>query len=153
MQAHSEKLSLAERIEYFSDWYRAKRAVALCQRYVRVLRDRALKKKCIHGEVQVLNVSDLKNAESAIICDAQIKAFKEVIEVLQKMKQENTDPDSRVFARQRKTNMKTSSSLYKLDPFLDGNGILRVGGRLRRASLTEDVKFPSSCLETATSPS
>lgn len=124
VQAHSEKLSLAERIEYFSDWYRAKRAVALCQRYVRVLRDRALKKKCIHGEVQVLNVSDLKNAESAIICDAQIKAFKEVIEVLQKMKQENTDPDSRVFARQRKTNMKTSSSLYKLDPFLDGNGIL-----------------------------
>ena len=124
VQAHSEKLSLAERIEYFSDWYRAKRAVALCQRYVRVLRDRALKKKCIHGEVQVLNVSDLKNTESAIICDAQIKAFKEVIEVLQKMKQENTDPDSRVFARQRKTNMKTSSSLYKLDPFLDGNRIL-----------------------------
>lgn len=72
----------------------------------------------------MLNVSDLKNTESAIICDAQIKAFKEVIEVLQKMKQENTDPDSRVFARQRKTNMKTSSSLYKLDPFLDGNGIL-----------------------------
>ena len=90
----------------------------------------------------MLNVSDLKNAESAIIRDAQIKAFKEVIEVLQKMKQENTDPDSRVFVQQRKTNMKTSSSLYKLDPFLDGNGILRVGGRLRRASLTEDVKFP-----------
>lgn len=90
----------------------------------------------------MLNVSDLKNAESAIICDAQIKAFKEVIEVLQKMKQENTDPDSRVFARQRKTDMKTNSSLYKLDPFLDGNGILRVGGRLRRTSLTEDVKFP-----------
>ena len=87
-------------------------------------------------------VSDLKNAESAIIRDAQIKAFKEVIEVLQKMKQENTDPDSRVFAQQRKTNMKTSSWLYKLDPFLDGNRILRVCGRLRHASLTEDVKFP-----------
>ena len=79
VQAPSEKLSLAERMEYFSDWYRAKRAVALCQRYLRVLRDRALKKKCIHEEVQVLNVSDLKNAESAIIRDAQIRAFKEVI--------------------------------------------------------------------------
>ena len=90
----------------------------------------------------MLNVSDLKNTKSAIIRDAQIKAFKEVIKVLQKMKQENTDPDSRVFAQQRKTNIKTSSSLYKLDPFLDGNGILRVGGRVRRASLTEDVKFP-----------
>ena len=142
VQARSETLSLAERIGYFSDWHRAKRAVALCQRYLRVLRDRALNKTCIHGEVQVLDVSDLKNAESAIIRDAQIKSFKEEIEVLQKMKQENTDPDSRVFAQQRKTSMKTSSSLYKLDPFLDENGILRVGGRLRRASLTEEVKFP-----------
>ena len=38
--------------------------------------------------------------------------------------------------------MKTSSSLYKLDPFLDVDGILRVGGRLRRASLADDIKFP-----------
>lgn len=58
------------------------------------------------------------------------------------MKQENTAPDSRVFAQQRKLNMKMSSSLYKLDPFLDVDGILRVGGRLRRASLKGDVKFP-----------
>jgi len=33
-----------------------------------------------------------------------------------------------------------SSSLYKLDPFLDVNGILRVGGRRTRASLTDDTK-------------
>lgn len=38
--------------------------------------------------------------------------------------------------------MKTSSSLYKLDPFLDVDVILRVGGRLRRTSLTDDIKFP-----------
>ena len=31
-QAHSEK-----RVEYFSDWFRAKRAVVLCQRYIRLL--------------------------------------------------------------------------------------------------------------------
>lgn len=36
-QAHSEKISLAKRVEYFSDWFRAKRAVALCQRYIRLL--------------------------------------------------------------------------------------------------------------------
>jgi len=29
-QADSKKLTLQEGIEYFSDWYRAKRAVALC---------------------------------------------------------------------------------------------------------------------------
>ena len=141
----SEKRSLVERVEYFSNWYRARRAVALCQRYVRILRDLVLKnhkKQCIHEKKQVLDVSNLKNAEHAIIRDVQIKAFKEEIVVLQKMKQENAAPDSRVFAQQRKLNMKMSSSLYKLDPFLDVDGILRVGGRLRRASLKGDVEFP-----------
>ena len=33
----SEKISLAKRVEYFSDWFRAKRAVVLCQRYIRLL--------------------------------------------------------------------------------------------------------------------
>ena len=140
--AHSEKLSLTKRVEYFSDWFRAKRAVALCQRYIRLLRDRALKNQRSHAEVQRLNTSDMKDAECAIIRDAQIEAFEEEMVVLQKMKQENADPDSRVSAQQRKANMKSSSSLYKLDPFLDVNGILRVGGRLTRASLTDDTKFP-----------
>ena len=106
------------------------------------LEDRVLKKQCSHEEVQGLDVSDLKSAECAIIRDVQIEAFEEEVTVLQKMKQENADPESRVFAQQRKASMKTSSSLYKLDPFLDADRILRVGGRLRRASLTDDIKFP-----------
>ena len=40
VQAHSKNLNLADRVEYFSDWYRAKRAVALCLRYFRCLKDR-----------------------------------------------------------------------------------------------------------------
>ena len=60
---------------------------------------------------------------------------------LKKLKQEDFDPDSRVFVQQRKANIKTCSSLYKLDPFLDADGILRISGRLRRASLSDDVKF------------
>ncbi|CAB4033304.1 Hypothetical predicted protein, partial [Paramuricea clavata] len=35
-----------------------------------------------------------------------------------------------------------TSSLYKLDPFVDDKGILRVGGRLKRANLSENHKFP-----------
>ncbi|XP_078382421.1 uncharacterized protein LOC144665122 [Oculina patagonica] len=141
-QTHSEKLSLAERIEYFSDWYRAKRAVALRQRYIRCLRDRVHKKQGSQEETRQLKVSDLKSAECEIIRTTQKKAFKEEIAILQKMKQESTDPDSRDFAQQRKVNMKTCSSLYKLDPFIDEDGILRVGGRLRRASLADNIKFP-----------
>ena len=58
------------------------------------------------------------------------------------MKEEGSDTESRVFAQQRKANMKTCSSLYKLDPFVDVDGILRVSGCLRCASLAEDIKFP-----------
>ena len=86
-QAHSEKLSLAKRVEHFSDWFRAKRAVALCQRYIRFLKDHVLKKQCSQEEVQGLDVSDLKEAECAVIRDAQIEAFEEEMVVLQKMKQ------------------------------------------------------------------
>ena len=60
---------------------------------------------------------------------------------MKQIKPKNPDPNSRVCAQQRKTNIKTYSSLYKLDPFVDEEGILRVGGRVRRASLSDDVKF------------
>ena len=39
--------------------------------------------------------------------------------------------------------IKKRSRLYKLDPFIDGNGVVRVGGRLTYASsLHYDVKHP-----------
>ncbi|XP_022784654.1 uncharacterized protein LOC111325167 [Stylophora pistillata] len=138
----TEKLTLEERIEYFSDWYRAKRAVAVCRRYVGFLKERVPKKRGNNEELQEVKVEDLESAERATIRAVQLKAFKEEIATLRNMKQENTDKESRVLTRQRKTSMKTGSSLYKLDPFLDVNGILRVGGRLRRATLVDDIKFP-----------
>ena len=33
-------------------------------------------------------------------------------------------------ARERNLQVKSSSNLYKLDPFIDADGLLRVGGRL-----------------------
>ena len=35
-----------------------------------------------------------------------------------------------------------SSSLFKLDPFLDSNGVLRVGGRLSRSKVTSNKVHP-----------
>ena len=35
------------------------------------------------------------------------------------------------------------STLYRLDPFVDDNGILRVGGRLRRARPEYKEKHPA----------
>ena len=35
-----------------------------------------------------------------------------------------------------------SSSLYQLDPFIDDNGLLRVGGRLEKSKLNRDTVHP-----------
>ena len=38
--------------------------------------------------------------------------------------------------------MKKTSSLYRLDPFLDEDGVLRVGGRIRNALVSYEIKHP-----------
>ena len=38
--------------------------------------------------------------------------------------------------------LKKSSALYRLDPILDENGILRVGGRFQQADVPCEVKHP-----------
>lgn len=42
----------------------------------------------------------------------------------------------------REKTLRASSSIISLTPFIDDIGVLRVGGRLRRADLDEAVKFP-----------
>ena len=142
LKVDSEKTSLCERVKYFSDWYRAKRAIALCTPYTRSLRARVQKKKCKEELTREEKVTDIESAECAIIRAVQISVFKEELDILKQIKRKNPDPNSRVFAQQRKSNIKTYSSLYQLDPFVDDDGILRVSGRLRRASLSDDMKFP-----------
>lgn len=55
-------------------------------------------------------------------------------------KEEN--PKDRPSNFERKSSLKSCSPLFKLDPFIDCSGILRVGGRLKRASMPDNVKFP-----------
>ena len=50
--------------------------------------------------------------------------------------------DSRKAIHERKRTLKRSP-LYRLDAFLDDQGILRVGGRLRRANLAYEEKHPA----------
>ena len=46
------------------------------------------------------------------------------------------------FGRHSTNGVNRSSSLFKLDPFLDSNGVLRVGGRLSRSKLTSNEAHP-----------
>ena len=94
----SEKTSLCERVKYFSDWYRAKRVIALCIRYIRRLRAQVQKKQCKDELTRGVKVTDLDSAECAIIRAVQTSTFKEELDVMKQIKRKNPDPSSRVCA-------------------------------------------------------
>ena len=77
----------------------------------------------------------MRDAEVSIIKRVQEGHFREEIESLAAIKnhEENSSP------RPKPNCVKKSSSVFGLDPVLI-DGILRVGGRLRRASLPQDAK-------------
>ena len=81
-----------------------------------------------------ITVADLSAAEIAIIKIVQSRAFKDEIKHLCALSNSDLMPSDRF--------LKKSSSLYKLDPFLDEHGVLRVGGRLKRASFSSEFKHP-----------
>ena len=122
------KSTLDERVERFSSWYRAQRAVALCMKYMKKLKARA--KKEPEETVQV-RAQDLEIAGKLIIHAAQFKAFKDQLKEPAKGKEDSS------------THMTTK--LYpvrKLDPYIDEDGVLRVGGRLKNADYADQVKHP-----------
>lgn len=128
----------------FSEWTKLKTSVAWFLRLKSVLLELRRKRKEVAGSStrpekvveemekakdalggQSLSVADLSRAEVAIICFSQQATFKEEISSL-----ENGA------AGVRKT-----SNIYRLDPVLQDN-LLRVGGRLGRAALPEELKHP-----------
>lgn len=105
----------------FSSTLKIKRTIAYCCRFI------AIFKKRIHqvpGEIpSFLTVDELTRSHNVIIKTIQDLEFAADIKLL-------------------KTTNKTknNSKLSSLNPFLDENGLLRVGGRLQRSQLKYDQK-------------
>ena len=55
---------------------------------------------------------------------------------------EELKSDRRIAESNEPETVPKSSKLYRLDPFVDNNGVVRVGGRLRRATLEFGEKHP-----------
>jgi transposase InsO family protein len=117
-------------VTHFSDWTKLKRAVA----WLLVLK-RCLKLKAARRRVPVvgnppstlpsaLRIEDLKSAEEVIFRHAQAQHFQEEIIALQ----EGRVPKGR-------------HNLSRLDPYLQDQ-LLHVGGRLGRARLPAEMKYP-----------
>ncbi|GBN39448.1 hypothetical protein AVEN_227952-1 [Araneus ventricosus] len=82
-------------------------------------------KNCLHKTVETgfLTATELDNAEKLLIKQVQSTTFAKEITALQDGK-----------------SVPVSSKLKSLDPFLDSNSILRVGGRLKNSNLEYDAK-------------
>ncbi|XP_068734747.1 uncharacterized protein [Montipora capricornis] len=155
----AERLVLLERIEYFSDWHRAKKAITLCLVFMEELKrckrsDKKGPKEVVarnppHKDNRItepentmqggilVRVMDLKKAERLMIKAIQSEEFSNEIELLQTLQRKE-----KAKGRTAEQVTKGSSPIHRLDPVLDDNGILRVGGRIQQADVPCNVKHP-----------
>jgi len=101
----------------YSSWNHSKRVLAVCLRFIENLRRKE------RGEIAVC---DLVKAERILMQKAQQSSFQEEFRQLQ------SDTG----------HVTSSSCLFKLDPFVDEHGIIRVGGRIKESSLPFEEKHP-----------
>ncbi|KAF7662177.1 hypothetical protein LDENG_00240760, partial [Lucifuga dentata] len=115
-----EKNLTTQLTEYYSRWDSLKRAVAWILRLKNILKISSKKEnsKCN------LSVKDLKEAEDSIIQHVQRQHFKEELGDLGNGNQ-----------------IKARSPIVTLNPVLE-NGLLRVGGRLRKPAMPAEQKNP-----------
>lgn len=130
-------------IGYYSSWIHLKKAVAWLTRLKGTLVNLSRKRKEMNGlysdqqrvdremlsykkslKQTYLTVDNLRQAETDIISHCQQSSFQEEISALR-----------------RKDSIKKSSRIFRLNPQLE-EGILRVGGRLSRASMPAEAKHP-----------
>lgn len=129
-------------ISHFSDWHKLKVSVAWLLRFRQVLMEQSLrakgkvttrgpgdvrkskKEKSIKKSPVHLSLQELTQAELSIIRYCQNQRYQKEIAALF---------DGKPIPK--------NSEIYKLDPFVD-KGMLRVGGRLTKASMPEESKYP-----------
>ena len=146
----NEGTDLLTRLARFSDWYRMKRSIAWILRLKPNSSKKSLSPKVVANREghtaglrdNPLQVEELEKAEKVILKLVQSNAFPTEIKTLKQIQREDCK-NGRDFAKARKSEIKKTSSLYRLDPVLDQDGLIRVGGRLSKSQeLPENFKHP-----------
>ena len=133
-----------QHLKHISSWFRMRRIVALCLRLLMLLRKGDVKNDSLGScstEKLTITLDQLQEAEKSIIKAVQYEHYKEEINILEGLKS-RAETGDRASVKLRNQRMKKTSSLFRLDPFLDEDGILRVGGRIKRANVPLQVKHP-----------
>ncbi|KAK0147343.1 hypothetical protein N1851_013244 [Merluccius polli] len=118
-----EVKSLLDCLHKFSDWSKMVKAIARLQRHVKEIKG-LQPKSC-----EACSLEERREAELTIIKMVQEATFSQDIQLLQ------SDKETPVKGKANK--------LHRLSPFLDDQGVLRVGGRLTHAALHPQVKHPA----------
>ena len=107
-----------------------KKAVAYYLRLALILRNRVLHEKNVNSTVLETNarlsVQEIEAAELAILKFEQLRQYEAEYAALKRTKDDES--------RGRATVVSRCSSIYRLDPFLDGD-LIRVGGRLTHSTV------------------
>ena len=121
-------------IEYYSDWYRLKRAVGIYQKLFKLLSKRTSRCLNLGSNDQAITIQDIEHAETTLLIFTQRQHFSDIRDILKEQSNNSLATHDRV-------RVPRNSSVYRLDPFLQ-NGLLKVGGRLSKMNLPDDMKFP-----------
>ena len=115
-----------------SSWYSLKKSVAWLLRVKTFLKDRVNKRQtALHSGSLPLSVGEMHQAERAIVRYAQLQAYDKEFKLINRG---STEAECQIRNRH--------SDLRKLEPIQSADGILLVGGRLRRAQMAEEAKHP-----------
>jgi len=80
----------------------------------------------------------LKEAEREIIRVTQLQAFPKEIESLSKIESESAE----ISWGKKQNRIRQNNRLSRLDPYVDSDGLIRVGGRIKRANVPQDLAHP-----------
>ncbi|XP_071832390.1 uncharacterized protein [Apostichopus japonicus] len=143
MTDETQKNPVEKLLEYHSEWNKLKRSVAWWLRLKTILLQR-IKRHNPNQCSQGITSDEMESAEKAIIKFIQRQSFPEEIGVLQKTKTAEMnikDPCGTVKQASDKGNrcLRQKGRLTDLDPELHDE-IMRVGGRLRKASIPLNAK-------------
>ncbi len=140
---HPPNILELDRFKNSSSLQGLKKGIACIQRVVKKLerKKEAGKKDGDTADVRI-SVDQLRRAEVVILRSLQFHYFGDEIRILRNMQHDEDQRDERTRIRSRNQMIKATSSLYKLDPFLDNDGLVRIGGRLHKATMPFEEKHP-----------
>ena len=165
LQVRIPSSGLLKYFDRFSSWQQAKLWVAWIRKRIEKLRQvtsrakteeldqksssqaqpREAKNKSPNKEATQalsLSVEELVQSEMVILRCLQYSYFGTEMDVLRNINGNADKFEDRQSTRIRNRNIKKTSSIYKLDPFIDQDNLLRVGGRVRRVDAPFKVKHP-----------